>query len=236
MIAILVSDWGELEASKNCLELYHRGNREDLEFMRGKLHGKEVILGRTGIGINRARKGTNYIIQKFKPELIISAGHGGALSPELRVGDIVVGDWVLSTKKEMRKMLNSDVPKAIGGFRRGGIVTESRFVYSSAEKKSLREQSGALTVDMETWGVAEAVEDYGTPLFSLRSISDESNFDLPNMGFLYNTNGWVNKKQAIKYLLSRPALIYPYVKFTYFNLKKSSQSLNIFLREFLQHI
>ena len=113
MIAILVSDWGELEASKNCLELYHRGTREDLEFMRGKLHGKEVILGRTGIGINRARKGTNYIIQKFKPELIISAGHGGALSPELRVGDIVVGDWVLSIKKEKR-IIQFPLPVVIG--------------------------------------------------------------------------------------------------------------------------
>ena len=236
MIAIMVSDWGELEVSKNSLELYHRGGREELEFMRGKLHGKEVVLARTGIGINRARKGTNFIIQKFKPEFIISAGHGGALSPELRVGDIVVGDWVLSTKKGTRKMLNGDIPVAIGGFRRGGIVTESRFVYSSAEKRSLRERSGGLSVDMETWGVAEAVEDYGTAVFSLRSISDESNIDLPNMGFLYDTNGSVNKTQAIRYFVSRPALIYPYLKFSYVSLKKSCQSLNIFLKEFLRHI
>lgn len=236
MIAILFSNWWELEESKNCLKLYHGGNRDELEFMRGKLHGKEVILGRTGIGINRARKGTNFIIQRFKPELIISAGHGGALSPELRVGDIVIGEWVMSTKKNQRKLLFKNIPGALGGFRRGGIVTENRFVYASSDKRRLYEQSGALSVDMETWGIVESTEKSNVQIISLRSISDEYCDEVPNLGYIYDKRGILRKGRALNYFLSNPSHLYTYAKLVLFNFKKASHSLNSFLKELLIYI
>src|ERR1700758_1584131 len=142
-----------------------------MEFISGKLYGKYVLLGQTGVGIKRARKGTSFIIQKFKPDLIISAGFGGALDANLKVGDIIVGEWVLSLRKNETVKLISDLPCLGNGFKRGGILSENRFIHDSVEKKKLFETSGALLVDMETWGVVEASLQSGIRVLSIRSIS-----------------------------------------------------------------
>jgi hypothetical protein len=59
----------------------------------------------------------------------------GALSPHLKVRDVVMGEWVLSLRKnEMRKLM-SDLPRSICGFKRGGVITEGRFVHTPEQKK-----------------------------------------------------------------------------------------------------
>ena len=68
---------------------------EDLDYIVGDLGGQKIIIAITGVGIKRARTTTGIVIQKFKPSLIIFGGFGGALSPDLGVGDIVVSDnWM----------------------------------------------------------------------------------------------------------------------------------------------
>ena len=91
MIAIICANWFELEDSRGYLKISEQGAWNEVEFYKGDLLGKPVLFARTGVGIRRARNGTNYLIQKFRPKLIISAGLGGALRDGLRVGDIIVG-------------------------------------------------------------------------------------------------------------------------------------------------
>ena len=231
MITIISATWGEIgEEIKNEISKAQKGFCEEIEFIIGELCGKSVLIGQTGVGIKRARKGTAFIIQKFKPDLIISAGFGGALDADLRVGDIILGEWVLSLKKKGRMGLLSDLPGLWNGLKRGGILTENRFIHDPIEKKKLFETSGALAVDMETWGVAEASLQSGIPVLSIRSISDESREVLPNMGYIFS-GGKFSRRKAMVYFASYPSYILPFLRFRFFNSKKSSRSLSWFLRE-----
>ncbi len=233
MIAIVSSTREEIKGIETSLSKSEEGEWEGVRYISGKISDESLLLGITGVGIKKARKATSFIIQKFKPDLVISAGFGGALSPGLKVGDIVIGEWVLSLKKNEKRVLLSDLPHVEHDFIRGGILTENRFIYDPIEKKKLFEKSGALAVDMETWGVAEAALKSGVKVLSVRSISDEFSETLPDMGSILNNRSILDKRKAFTYFLSHPSHILPYIRFTKFNSKKSSDSLSGFLRKII---
>ncbi len=229
------ANWFELEDNRVCLKMTDQGAWNELEFCRGDLFGKPVLFARTGVGIRRARSGTNYLIQKFKPKLIISAGLGGALGDGLRVGDIIIGQWVLSLKRNEKKGLFCDINRLSMEFMKGGLLTENRFIHDPDEKRRLYRQTGALSVDMETWGVVEAAEVYGCPVISVRSISDDNRVELPDMRHFYSGCGELRKLNAFRYLILNPRLIYPFLRLALFDIRKSRTILNRFLRELIQN-
>jgi adenosylhomocysteine nucleosidase len=69
-------------------------NIEGVEFFTGSLHGRKVVLGRTGIGKVNAAMTTILVIEHFKPDEVIFSGIAGAINPELRPGDIVIAEKV----------------------------------------------------------------------------------------------------------------------------------------------
>ncbi len=233
MIAIICSTWDEIKEIKPSLSKTEEGVWEWITYISGRLCKKPVLLGITGVGIKKGRKGTRFIIEKFKPELIISAGFGGPLSPSFKIGDIVIGEWVLSLKKNEKRNLFSDVPNCGYDFKKGRILTENRFIYSPGEKKKLFEDTGALVVDMETWGMTEAAFDRGVKVLSVHSISDEYSETLPDMGSIFNNRGALDKGKALTYFVSHPLHILPYIRYMTFNSKKSSDSLNRFLAKII---
>ncbi|MER3448061.1 MAG: hypothetical protein C4291_15095 [Candidatus Dadabacteria bacterium] len=235
MIAIISATWGEIREIRKEISKTQKGFCEGMEFVIGELYGKPLLLGQTGVGIRRARKGTGFIIQRFGPDLIISAGFGGALDADLRVGDIILGEWVLSLKKNERMKLLSDLPCSENGFKRGGILTENRFIHDPEGKKKLFEASGALAVDMETWGVVEASLRSRIHVLSIRSISDESCEALPNMGYIFRM-GKLDKRRVLSYFASYPSHTLPFLRFRFFNSRKSSHSLSRFVRDTVLHI
>jgi adenosylhomocysteine nucleosidase len=233
LIAIICASWSEIERNKKCIEITDQGEFDELQFLRGQLAGKLVILGRTGIGIKRARKATSYLIQKFKPDMIISAGHGGAICEGLKIGDIVVGEWVMSLRRGEKRRLYNKIPGQVTDFIKGGILSENRFIYDPLEKKQLFQDSGAICVDMETWGVVEGADQSGTPIISVRSMSDDNRDRLPEMGYIYNSVGKLNRRTALKHFISNKSQVYSYIKLLFFDLKKSSSSLSHFLERLI---
>lgn len=61
-------------------------------FKTGKLNGKKVIIGETGVGKANAAMITALIINTFHPKAIIFTGIAGAVNPDLNQGDILIGD------------------------------------------------------------------------------------------------------------------------------------------------
>src|SRR4051812_27035776 len=58
--------------------------------IRGTLAGVPLIVWHIGVGRERARLEAAQLLAVVKPETVICAGYGGALSPDLRLGEIVV--------------------------------------------------------------------------------------------------------------------------------------------------
>ncbi|MGH9559299.1 MAG: hypothetical protein ACRD30_08660 [Bryobacteraceae bacterium] len=89
--------------------------------------------------------------KKIEVNGIVSTGFCGGLDPVLKVGDIV----------------------------RESIFSADRVAITSAEKKAMREKTGAAAVDMESAALAKIAANWGVPFFCIRAVSDTSNEDMP---------------------------------------------------------
>ena len=236
MIVLLSANWDEINQLKNDIESTDTASGSELDYKIGELCGKEVVAAITGVGIKRARTATSLVIQQFKPSLIIYGGFGGALRPDLRVGDVIVGSSVLSLKKKENRSLYDNFSIPAVEYIRGKLLTESRFINEPDEKKRLYESTDALAVDMETWGVVEAALQSKTPVASVRVISDEADELLPNMSAIYSSNGELDSKKAEEYFRAYPGLLSPYLKFRITNTPRAQESLCTFLVHLVSHI
>ncbi|GJM16648.1 MAG: 5'-methylthioadenosine/S-adenosylhomocysteine nucleosidase [Thermodesulfobacteriota bacterium] len=236
MIALLTATWDEIRLLKREIQISEQGTSGDLEYLLGNLYGQSVIVAELGVGIRRARVGTSFVIQKFKPSLIIVGGFGGALSSDLNVGDIVLGESVTSLKKNESLELSCDISVSDLDFKKGPILSESRFINEPDQKKNLFEASNALVVDMETWGVSEAAQQSKTPVISIRAVSDEHNERLPDMAALYGNNGQFDFAKADNYFKAAPDLLSPYLKFRFTNSPMASDSLTKFLSALIPNL
>ena len=62
-----------------------------VRFVTGRIKGRKVVLGLSGIGKVNAAMVTTLMVEHFRPRELIFSGVSGALSPKLRPGDIVIG-------------------------------------------------------------------------------------------------------------------------------------------------
>ena len=61
-----------------------------MEFNRGKLNGKEVVVVRSGIGKVNAGICTQILVDDYQVDAIINTGIAGSLKSQIDIGDIVV--------------------------------------------------------------------------------------------------------------------------------------------------
>lgn len=90
-IAILGAMPEEVQLLESQLEHPKTKNILGFEFKTGKLNGKKVVIGETGIGKVNASITTTLIIKQFSPKVIIFTGVAGAVNPDLNQGDILIG-------------------------------------------------------------------------------------------------------------------------------------------------
>ena len=60
-------------------------------FRVGMLNGRQVVVGRSGVGKVSAAIVTTLLINQFNPSAILFSGTAGAIDPSLRQGDVVIG-------------------------------------------------------------------------------------------------------------------------------------------------
>lgn len=108
---------------------------------------------------------------------IISFGMAGALSPDLALGDWVIGSRVGAYECDAPwlKALSRRLPDA----RIGPIHADGKLIAEPAEKANLHHTSGSLAADMESHVVARFAAEAGLPFAILRCVSDEAAAALP---------------------------------------------------------
>jgi purine-nucleoside phosphorylase len=112
----------------------------------------------------------------YLPRVVICAGYSGALTANLRVGDVILATQVISVDgKSWKTTWPTELPAGEWHppLHRGTIVTCSHLVGKPAEKRALGEKYDALAVDMESAVVAHACRRQGVPFACVRVISDE---------------------------------------------------------------
>jgi adenosylhomocysteine nucleosidase len=138
-----------------------------------------------GIGAAAARKASRILIAEGCTALL-SLGMGGGLDPDLKAGDVVIAERIVSadgqsfaTQASWCKSL-ADVLAGAGDRVSVAPIAGSQSVVTSVEaKQNLRRLTGAAVVDMESMGVAEVAAEAGLPFLALRAVADTAGRALP---------------------------------------------------------
>jgi adenosylhomocysteine nucleosidase len=180
-----------------------------------------AVVALSGIGKKAARRATEAVIRHVQPELLVSAGIAGAVSPKLKVGDV---GWA------------RDVVDAETGVRyrtRGGdwLLVTAQAVAGPAEKREFLQRYGADIVDMESAAVASVALEHGLEFAVVKAISEEADFVMPPLSRFVQGSGRFATGRFMGYVALRPQL-WPAVS----KLRANSRVASVHLSSAVEHL
>ncbi len=141
---------------------------------------KRVIAGATGASPRRTGRAALRMWSEGC-RMLLSWGLAGALDPELRPGDLILPDAVVTEdgrgialevdRIEEGRAATDEPPMRIAG--------ADRIVATPDAKAKLAEATGAVAVDMETHLIARAALEAGFPAIAIRAIADPAERAIP---------------------------------------------------------
>ena len=164
-----------------------------VEYHKGTLAGKQVIVCCAGMGKANAAATTQVLCGKFGAQAIIFSGIAGNMSEEIGIGDVVVGKEVCYHDAEVSMICQSapflksytgdpalvqaalDACAALGVKAIAGrIATGDTFVGDGATKAVIAEKVDPDCVEMEGAAVSQIAARNGVPCVVLRAMSDNA--------------------------------------------------------------
>ncbi|HMO10821.1 MAG TPA: 5'-methylthioadenosine/S-adenosylhomocysteine nucleosidase [Actinotalea sp.] len=159
------------------------------------LGGLDVLLVATGIGLVRATAAVTLALHGHGPVPVISAGSAGGLAPEVRVGDVVVGDRYAfhgadatafgyqpgqipgmppfyQASARYLAAAAASAALADGTVRTGAMLSGDAFGDSRTVGAVRDTFPDALSTDMETAAIAQTCHLMGAEFLGARGISD----------------------------------------------------------------
>ena len=208
----------EVAVLKNSMDVEKVVEYASMEFYKGVLCGKNVVVVRSGIGKVNAAICTQILADKFKVDVLINTGIAGSLDAAIDIGDMVIstdlvehdmdasifGDPIgqvprmdtfsFPADSELVKkavLANKEANPDIKTFT-GRIVSGDQFVSSAEVKERLVELFQAKCTEMEGAAIAHAAYLNKISCVIIRAISDKADnsatMDYPTF-----------EKQAIKH-------------------------------------
>jgi len=163
--------------------------------------------------------GVGRVSMDLNGKIVVNAGVCGALDPALVPGDIVV----VTAVNGAQVLQPSSAPSA----RRGALMTVDRIVATPEEKRRLREETGAMVVDMEAAAILERVG--ASALCCIKVVLDtaDERFALDLNAAL--VDGSFSRAVIARQALRRPLEVIPEL----FRLKRRRDAAAKMLGEFL---
>lgn len=187
---------------------------------KGKYEKKDVLLLQTGTGKESAEIAARFILERYPVTTLISLGFAGALTQELKVGDIIIcstlhcANGLAQPDSNSGETYSSDVSlvsmlsQVMEGtglrFSCGGSVTVTRPVFRLELRRTLGQAFRADIVDMESYWIARIAAERQVPFLAVRAISDiMQDSRLPFDQILTLTGEW-QWPRAIPYFILHP--------------------------------
>jgi adenosylhomocysteine nucleosidase len=124
----------------------------------------------TGMGKRNAEKALETFLEQYSPSLVLTCGFAGGLDPALAPGAVVYEEESISDLGRNLERL---------GAHRARFYCSSRIAITCAEKRMLRETTGADAVEMESEHIRALCRMRNIPSATVRVISDSGGEDLP---------------------------------------------------------
>lgn len=200
MIGIIGAMEEELAALKEAMTIEENVTFASMDFCKGTLCGKAVVVVRSGIGKVNAAICTQILVDKFGVDTLINTGIAGSLDANIDIGDMVIstdavehdmdasifGDPIGQVPRmdtfsfpadselvEKAKAANEEANPDIHTFV-GRIVSGDQFVSSAEVKEKLVSNFGAKCTEMEGAAIAHAAYLNKVSCVIIRAISDKA--------------------------------------------------------------
>ncbi len=137
----------------------------------------DVSLLIVGIGRQNAEKSARAFLASRAggpPDLVLTCGFAGGLNPDLKIGDVVYEAPESSTFNP--QLLTRLIAAGAGAAK---FFCADRIATTVAEKNTLRAETGADVVEMESAAIHAVCRERGIPCVTVRVISDTAHEDLP---------------------------------------------------------
>lgn len=165
------------------LEGRTREDRQGFSFLTGSLGGQRIVLVASGMGRERTRHAAAALAEGFSPSTLLSTGLAGALQPDLRPGEIILGEQILDQTSSdpcpipllpstpLLRLARETAEALKIPYRQGTLLTSTRILLGPEEKRDAS-RSGALAADLESAAVAQVASQASLPFLVIRVISD----------------------------------------------------------------
>lgn len=201
MYGIIAAMQEEMQEIKKIMQDIENLKIYELNFFKGTINYKNVVLVEAGVGKVNAARVTQILIDNFNIQGIINVGSAGSCNDELEIGDIVIG----------KKLVQHDFDITAFGHEKGFISNVGQFVESDDElisqieeviknikdkdfnikigtiasgdifctepkmKEKIRNKFNAECIEMEGAAIAQVCKLDQIPFLVIRSISDKPN-------------------------------------------------------------
>lgn len=196
MIGIIGAMGVEVRALANLLENKTSETISGVEYMSGKIYGRDVVLAVCGIGKVFAAICAQTMILKYNPDVIINTGVAGTLTDKLSIGDIAIADSVVQhdmdttalgdpagllsginivkipTDNDTCKKIEACVAASGANYAVGTIASGDQFLASSEVKARIVRNFNAIAGEMEGASIGHVCYVNNKPFCVLRAISD----------------------------------------------------------------
>lgn len=191
----------------------------DCSVYRGKLEGRDCLLVRTGMGKERAESATGFVLQRYPVTAMISLGFGGALTPDLTIGDVVACSTMHCASGPEKRDGESEAYHADASllalasqgagavkvrFRFGRGVTVTHLASSTQKTQEMSHSLHADIVDMESYWMARIASARQVPFIAIRSVSDTMRQGVQPFDRILASDGRLLWKRAAVCLLLHP--------------------------------
>lgn len=176
-------------------------------YYEGTYQGREVVVAYSKIGKVFATLTATMLIEKFGCEMLLFSGVAGAISEELKIGDLIIADGLcqhdlditafghphgfvpegevcIASDMRLRQIAKEVAAEKGLILKEGVIATGDQFVANEERKNWIGETFNAHALEMEGAAVAVVCSALNVPFFIMRAISDSADMDA---GFDFDT-------------------------------------------------
>jgi adenosylhomocysteine nucleosidase len=185
------------------------------EFAAGPVEG---LLALTGMDPAPVREAARAFLAEARPEILISLGFGGALTPELAPGALVLGGsvWQYDPRRAFLSPAPAPapprpLPELLAALHEAGVAATAGSLVTTPviiPKQHLGEPLLALehpVLDLETAILAGVAASEGLAFLGLRAVSDGAGEEIPD--FIVQAGRDVSLKAALAWLAGDPRRI-----------------------------
>ena len=247
MLTIFAAIEAELNEFKKGMTIFGTSTYQECRIFEGRMAEKDVLLVLTGIGEERAKAAARYVLDKIPVSALISSGFAGALNDKTTVGDMVICTVLRceqSREVSAGKPLYPD-PTLLAQCLKSGRecdiqvlsgrgISISRVCATPQNKAELGRDSGADSVDMESFWIGQIADERNVPFIAVRSISDNLEDDLSLVADITAGNQFKPLK-ALGYFVHHPSQVKTAAVLVS-NSRKAGKNLALFLNKMVNNV